>query len=169
MSALVYHPAYDPYGAILRIIRVSLVISTPVQKGKLRILEFVVLFPEFVSSMSLTPSLRSQWKQAKVSGRFPYEERPPAQRLFAMMEPTFEAAFQTTISKGFLRRVVPGEEWLLDPDATPQNLVALAAARNAAEPALMRLVKALGTELQFEGDKGLKARSGLMEYRYDAV
>lgn len=170
MSSLVYHPAYDPYGAILRSVRILLICDEAIEKDKLRILDFVLLFPEFVQTMSLTSNLRGMWKRGAFLRRFPYEERPSAGRLFGLMGPSFEAAFQTLAAKQFIRRSSDVDDgWTLQVESVPAAVLELAEVRNGEEKYLMDFIHSIRREFQMEGPKGLKARSGLMEFRYDLV
>lgn len=169
MSSLVYHPAYDPYGAILRSIRL-LIGKEWTEKSRLRILDFLLLFPEFVEDFQLTASLRSTFRKSAIARRFAYEARPPAVRLFELMEPAFEAATQTLLAKGIVVQRSENESvWRLDTGATPNALLSLAKKRNEEEVSLLNFLNDFNREFELNGPKGLKARSGLMEYKYDAV
>lgn len=168
MAPLVYHPAYDPYGSVLRSVQFLSVVEEPVAEEQLRLFDFLLLFPEFISSFRLSTPLRSKLKKIRYRQRFRYEERPPATRLFSEMELSFGAALQTLISKGIVKRRVGGSVQL-DGVATPARLGALAAKRNAESQSLLDYLVELNSSFSFYGPDGLKARSGLLEYRYDVV
>jgi hypothetical protein len=137
---------------------------------QLRLFDFLLLFPEFISTFRLSSTLRSRLKKVEYRRRFRYEERPPALRLFDEMDLSFEAALQTLKAKGIVE-VADADTGAfgLMADAVPERLSALAAKRNAdAEPLLGYLIE-LNASFPFYGPDGLKARSGLLEFRYDVV
>jgi len=170
MAALVYHPAYDPYGSVLRSLQYLGALDSPVIGEQLRIFDFLLLFPEFISSFRLTTQLRSRLKKIEYRARFRYEERPPALRLFGEMEPSFEAALQTLKAKGLIRLADPDTEaFYLDRDTVPEPLSALAEKRSASMKSLLDYLVELNASFPFFGPNGLKARSGLLEFRYDVI
>ena len=70
--------------------------------------------------------------------------------------------------------VIDPTEWQHDrvrPTGTklPEELAARVATANAAEPELADLVSVLSKEYSLYGQNGLKNRTGLLEYRYDAI
>lgn len=170
MSSLVYHPAYDPYGSVLRSCQFLLAYEKPIFAEELRLFDFLILFPEFISTFRLTPKLRAQFKHVTYKKRFRYESRPSAQRLFSEMEFTFQAALETLISTGLLTEFEAETGRLeIRHEAMSRTLKELALERNDQQKSLITFLVSLGSELRFFGPNGLKDRSGLLEYRYDIV
>lgn len=170
MVSLVYHPAYDPYGSVLRNLRFLSFSETPVLQEQLRLFEFLLLFPEFIPSFRLNSSLHAEFKRIEYRPRFRYEERPPAARLFGEMGPTFAAAFQTLQSKSMIQFADTGAEtFRINEEAVPKRLRALIADRNSDDSLLLSFLVKLNSSFSFFGPNGLKARSKLLEYRYDVI
>ena len=167
MTQLAYHPAFDAYNAILRIIRILLSVPQSVDSQALRILDFYLVFPETLVSARLTSELRTAVRKLASKPRFPYDKVPSSKALFARMESPHEAARQTLISKGFVVFDVDGLS--LSRSSTPQELLDLASEQNQNEEGLMAFLSALGQAFPINGPNGLKDRSGLLEYRYDVV
>ena len=168
MTQLVYHPAFDPYNATLRLLRLLLATETPLDRTGLRVLDFYVLFPEQLVQARLTTSLRSKVRRLNHQPRFPYDRLPAQQPLFARMEPTFDAALQTLIAKGLVKRTVD-QKYELMRESVPRVLLDIAADRNVIETELIHVLMEIGTSFNSLGTDGLKDRTGLAEYRYDAA
>lgn len=167
MTQLVYHPAFDPYNAVLRLLRLLMVAVEPLDRITLRILDFYILFPEELEQVRLSTALRSKVRQIKSEPRFPYDRLPASQPLFSRMEPSFDAALQTLVAKGLVRCTDGLYE--LDIKRVPQRLQQIARERNATEAKLLDALVDLGTSFDSLGTNGLKDRTGLAEYRYDAA
>lgn len=168
MTQLVYHPAFDPYNAALRLLRLLTAATQPLDRTSLRILDFYVLFPEELGQARLSTSLRSKVRRLNSEPRFPYDRLPAQQPLFARMEPSFDAALQTLIAKGLVIRS-DGEMYELLAENVPVTLLDIARHRNAAESDLIEVLIEVGTSFPSLGANGLKDRTGLAEYRYDAA
>ncbi|WP_425228548.1 ABC-three component system middle component 5 [Sphingomonas sp.] len=169
MTQLVYHPALDPYNALLRACRTLASSQSGLDVTALRILDFLLVFPEKIVAIRLSPALRAASKRLKAEPRFPYDRSPSSQALFRRMGAPFEAAVQTMISRGLAKVGGASGKLTLDPEAVPAEMLALARGRNDEEPDLMSLLASLGAEYPSQGPNGLKDRSGLAEFRYDVV
>lgn len=168
MVTLVYHPVLDPYHAIIRSLRASLIFLHEFDKEELEFYQFAILFPEVFGNTRLTASLRSKWKALRFPPRFPYESRPPLDRVIRRSRPTFEAAFQTLASTGALAfesdKAIHVEWREVDP-----KVADIVAKRNEEEAGLMSFLEMVARDIPFAGGNGLKDRSGLLEFRYDVT
>jgi hypothetical protein len=167
VTQLVYHPAFDAYNALLRIIRILLAAPVGLDVPALRILDFYLLFPEALSDARMTPQLRSTVRRLAAKPRFPYDKVPASKALFERMAAPHEAARQTLVSKGFV--VAETGRMVLQPSSTPVELLDLAREQNQNEEDLMSTLTAFGEGFPTNGPNGLKDRSGLLEFRYDVV
>jgi hypothetical protein len=167
MTQLVYHPAFDAYNALLRIVRVLLAFPTGLDAAALRIIDFYLLFPEAISNARMTPQLRSVVKRLGAQPRFPYDKVPASRTLFERMESPHEAARQTLVSKGFIKQA--DGSMILHEMLLPKELLDLAVKQNKNEEYLMSALVAIGEAFPINGPNGLKDRSSLLEYRYDVV
>lgn len=167
MTQLVYHPAFDPYNALLRIIRVLSAVPEGIDPTALRIMDFYLLFPESLANARLTPQLRSLVRRLAAEPRYPYDKLPASKSLFERMAPSHEAARQTLVSKGIA--AAEGPKIRLLPDRLPTELRDLVEEQNRAEEPLLAAISSIAAAFPTEGPNGLKDRSGLAEYRYDVV
>lgn len=171
MTQLVYHPAFDPYNALLRTVRILLALPEGVDRLTIRLLDFFLLFPESLASARLTPQLRSKLRKLEVDPRYPYDRLPGAKVLFERMGPAFEAAIQTLLARGVASHAEKGNIISLVVEKAPNELLDLAREQNEneSERGLMELLAEMAREFPSRGAGGLKDRSGLMEYRYDVL
>ena len=168
VTQLIYHPAFDPYNALLRTVRVLAAIPKGVDSMALRILEFYLLFPEQLVGMRLSPKLRSAVRRLSASARYPYDRLPASRSVFERMGSSFDAALQTLSVRGLVD-VNAFAHVTLRADQVPKELADLIREQNEEEKNLMSVLTAIASEFATAGSNGLKDRSGLAEYRYDVV
>ncbi len=100
----------------------------------------------------------------------PYGEQPDAPLIFERMRPMQVAALETLASEGFLdMSALLSDEVKVTGRAIPEHLAARLVEMNQKQSDLMEFLVILATDYELSGENGLKARSGLLEYRYDAV
>jgi hypothetical protein len=162
MIQLSYQPALDPFHSIFRTLRLMPAVrkAGSLHRDHVRILDFYLLFPFRISKARLSPKHR----------RFRRLEQPDDVLMFARMEPIQYAALETLAEKG----LIDVDQWRsgmvsATDKAVPKELEQRVESANLKEPELFDLVKTLATEYDFLGQNGLKDRTGLMEYRYDAI
>lgn len=168
MVALVYHPVFDPYNAIVRCLRASQIIERSFSKEEIEFYQFAILFPEIFAKTRLTAVLRSKWVSLRFSPRFEYEVRPPLDRLLKRSHPNFEAAFQTLIATAAFKPETE-DRIVVDWQEVDARLIEIISRRNSEEAELMAFLASVTKEIPFEGAGGLKDRSGILEFRYDVV
>jgi hypothetical protein len=173
MIQLTYEPAFDTYNAVFRLARLRPLVSyaRALDEDHVRILDFYQLFPFRIDDIRLKP--RDQ-KYKKLASKYaytkPYGQFPGERDIFERMRPAQLAALDTLaagdwINEQSLRRgiVEPTEKSL------PERLGKAAHTANEQQEDLTEFLRVLGSEYGLLGPDGLKARSGLLEYRYDAV
>lgn len=170
---LSFQAALDPYHAVFRLFRLLPILEQcgAVEINKVRILDFYLAFPFRVGGMKFK---QGHGRYRKVAQEFataaPYGGQPDDKLLFDRMEPMQRAAIQTLVAQGF----IDGSELegglikaTLKP--APEVLKARAGEQNKNEEFLMELLGVLCSDYPLYGENGLKDRTQLMEYRYDAV
>jgi hypothetical protein len=173
MIQLAYEPAFDPFHAAFRLFRLWPILTkyAPFHRDKLRILDFYLLFPFRIDEISLTQTHRSYRKLAK-KYRFkkPYGEQPDARSLFDRMESMQIAAVETLASRHLVEPEALSHQMVV-PTKTlvPQPILDRVAEQNEREQDLLEFLRILASDYDLIGEKGLKKRTALMEYRYDAV
>lgn len=169
MTQLVYHPAFDPYNALLRTCRLLDEMAGGIDVTALRVLDFLLLFPEHLASVRLSPALKGAVRRLKAQPRFPYDRLPTPRALFRRMAAPYEAAMQTLVSRGLVDVDETTGVIRLKEGVVPASLMSLAKLRNEEEADLMSVLQQLGSQYSAYGSDGLKDRSHLDEFLYDAV
>jgi hypothetical protein len=173
MIQLTFQPAFDPFHAVFRLFRLRGIIRQhgPLNRDHVRILDFYLLFPFRIDRIRLTQrdrkyrSLATQYELKK-----PYGDQPDDRIVFGRMEPMQMSAMGTLATRGFF---LP-DSWELGEVASsalaaPEPLMPRIAESNAADADLMAFLEVLASQYEFLGVNGLKDRTKLLEYRYDAI
>lgn len=165
---LMYHPALDPYHAAFRTLQLlSVEPSREFHRDQLRILDFYLLFPVAIEQIRLPVAARSFRRRfVAASNRYWLSGEP--KQVFERIEHVRRVGLTLLLSNR-----------LLDADAFPQARIRLSASgvasvavqraqeANTRDGALVQfLVRTLGDLSPF-GPGGLKARTGLLDHRYD--
>jgi hypothetical protein len=173
MIQLSYQTAFDPFHAMYRDLRILTAIgpSKSLLVDHVRILDFYLLFPFKISGIRLVPQHRKfRGLAADYEDARPYGDQPDDAQVFARMMPMQIAALGTLAEK----KIIDGAKFkngsvVRTEESLPTALAARVSEANAKEPELMEAISALGSQYELLGQNGLKDRTGLLEYRYDAV
>jgi hypothetical protein len=173
MTQISFQPALDPFHATFRLLRLWPLLNQhgPLHFNTVRILDFVLLFPFYIRGIRLATKHQ---KHKKLSEKYPqlrpYGQLPDPRVLFERMEPMQTAAIQTVMSHGMLDEKAwkQGEVSPIG-NEVPQSITRRVAELNEQQLELMGFLKVLATEYELTGDSGLKARTGLLDHRYDAI
>jgi hypothetical protein len=171
VSQLTFQPALDPFHAIFRIFRLLQAVNQPAPLDLTRILDFYLLFPFRIRSLRLAPKHQ---KYKKLSEKYahltPYGEQPEPVLLLKRMQPMQLAALETLASKSYINPSAWASELVQKTERTPPSEIeSRAEEQNKQQSDLIEFLQLLAAEYDISGDNGLKARSGLLEYRYDTL
>lgn len=173
MIQLSYEPALDPFHTVFRLLRLSPIVkaSAPMHKETLRILDFFLLFPFRIDEITFAkPHQRFRKLARTYASKKPYGEQPESRTIFSRMEPIQTAALETLASRLLIEPASLGNhEVVLTDRNVPVPIVARVQEQNERESDLIICLNVLATEYELMGSNGLKARTHLMEHRYDAV
>jgi hypothetical protein len=173
VTQITFQAALDPFHSMFRLLRLRELIKQfgALPRDQARILDFYLLFPFRVRDIRLAPKHQRYKKLAeKYAHLTPYGEQPDAPALFNRMEPIQAAALETLASRHFINpiKLARGEV-----DSTnqlaPNGVMKRIEELNAQQGDLMEFLGVLASDYALLGDQGLKARTGLLEHRYDAV
>lgn len=136
--------------------------------SRLRIYDFLFLFPHFIKDVSF-PRVKGVTKIKRDAAKIApvYERLPDRKRLFSEMGDYHIQALQILEAKGIFKEV-DGIIRISESfqSSSIQNLFEDNQYIN--NEIYKTLLKTLNN-VELSGDNGLKQRTGLMEYRYDAV
>ncbi|WP_087687706.1 ABC-three component system middle component 5 [Pandoraea sp. PE-S2R-1] len=165
---LIYHPAYDAYHCVFRMLAVAENVPE-LEVEKARLLDFYLLFPSAVSAVRLPPVLREARKAAKSFANEYHDPLSPA-TTFRELRHIQESALKciaasglievSRLEAGFVRRTeipLPDELQLRVEEFLEQR-----------QPLAQTILYGLSA-IPLRGHDGLKHRTALMEYRYDVA
>ncbi len=173
MTQLTYNEAFDPYHTSFRIMRLNTICNfeAAIPFDAIRILDFFLLFPFRMQRMSFKSEHRSFRRVSKAfEQEKPYGIVPDDQIIFSRMEP-FQRAAASTLA---LREVISTSFWAegslkFSTDSIPHVVAERCRRLNSIHQEFIVALKSLSSDYELYGKGGLKDRSGLLEYRYDAV
>ena len=172
MIQLTYQAAFDPFHAIFRLLRLWPVLKRgPLPYDSVRILDFYLLFPFRVSEFRfLRPHLKYRILASGYADTKPYGEQPDSRSVFIRMAPMQNAALNTLAANGMIDEDQLIVGWVQIKEVSlPGDVAERVKAANERQSDLMEFLSVLATEYELQGPNGLKARSGLLEHRYDPV
>ncbi|KQS91125.1 hypothetical protein ASG42_11615 [Rhizobium sp. Leaf391] len=171
MIHLSYHPAFDAFHAIFRLLRLKFRRDvSEVEVDKLRILDYYLLFPWRASSIRLAqPDLEVRRIAKKLEAQQDYATLPTGETLLERMRASQTAALQTMAQDGvidfeLLRNGIVKFKAFSLPDDVKKRIDA----RNEEDSETMKIIDVLG-KYPLLGPDGLKGRTTLLEHRYDKI
>lgn len=166
---LVYHPAFDANHCAYRLIHILIYSENEyLDWEKLRLADFYYLFPCLLSSIKPLPKSLSKARKYFSNIPVPYENIPNPKRIFFDLRDIQNSTIASLISKQIIDRDLfcMGKVSIVK-ENVPESLVSSFEENIiSSEKWFVSLVNGI-QEVEISGSKGLKARSGLMEYRYD--
>lgn len=165
---LIYHPAYDAYHCVFRILLAVDVLQS-VDLPKLRILDFYLTFPAEIGSIRLP---REHMAARKESQRMLNEYHGPlnAKKTFQDMEHIHVAAVRALAAANLLDKAKLQESVAVRTQTPiPESILKVLDSARQREPKMTDyIIRGLGA-IPTQGIDGLKARTDLLEYRYDVI
>lgn len=166
---LVYHPAFDLYNCIFRMLQLlSYSKEDEIHIDKLRIWDFYATFPNLVRDMSFPSDLKHLKNNIFKEKNNPYEEITDQKQIFERMKTYQLSAIKCLASYGFVDSKLLSKNKVKKtgkeiPLALLEKLNDLANQKGN----VIKLVTSDLVNLPLFGDKGWKARTGLLEFKYD--
>lgn len=172
MNYLSFQPAFDVLHTEFRFLRLRRLMSAdnPWRYDQLRVADFYLLFFFRLKDARLSPKHRALKKLASLDDKSRYEYQPDDQLLFSRMEKVQFAAMGTLISKDFFDKEYFTSDLVIEtPKQEPELLAQRIDEINQTQVGRLEAIQSLVTDYNFLGPDGLKARTGLLEYKYDAI
>lgn len=164
---LLYHPAFDAYHCLFRsILLLQRLDGQWIQKDKLRILDFYLLFPREISTISL-PQLMLKEKQKFAS--FPqYESISNPATVFYQLEEIFENTVKTLVAFKLVElNTTQDDTFRYVKRDLPPALNAMLDARRNEYAAVLTFLFTYLQPISLHGPDGLKHKTHLLPSRYD--
>lgn len=167
---LTYHPIHDPSHCIFRML--CLLYDMKNKKIAIdlaRILDFYVVFPHALKSLSLPRDLH-ETKSAFRAIRDPYENLPTSSRLMYELSSIQDQALKALMAKGLIEQSEMSSGYIsIRKNMLPTEINDLIQQSTFRATEWYKALITVIPEMPLKGKGGLKDRSGLLEYRYDNV
>lgn len=173
MTQISYSEAFDPYHTIYRFIRSRDIFgyNERFHFDMVRILDFYLLFPFCIQDMSLMSSDRT-WRKVSKSYAWmePYGGLRNETSVFTRMEVFQEVAMNTLANMN----LVSPEDWKnkivrFQETELNEEIISRANQANSQMQDVIEILEQIKDRYPLRGKGGLKDRSGLLEFRYDAL
>jgi hypothetical protein len=168
---LIYHPAFDAYHCVFRMLVISGVLPI-LELAKLRILDYYMCFPAEVALIQL-PQDHTEIRRIARAIKNEYRGPVSSHRTFRDMEPIQHAAARLLAASGvFDSRQLELGNVSRTSTPLPDDLLqaqALEPVSSGPATAVSNYVLHKLSVLPLSGVGGLKQRTGLMEHRYDVA
>ena len=161
---LSYHPALDPYHTAFRYLRTFMLTPRPMEYDRLRLLDLYLLFPEFAADMRL-PRSALAWRGRLQARANEYWSTCDRMLLFQQMTPIQKCALSLLEAADLVIQDPGSRMWSVHANQHP--IVLAAVERNQEDTEIVGFLSEVLLPLPLTGSQGLKARTGLMEWRYD--
>ena len=173
MIQITFQAAFDPFHALFRFFRLLEIAQGlgELTVDQARILDFYLLFPFRTGEIKLLAGHR---KYKRIASDFihlrPYGELPSSFVLFSRMQIIQVAALDTLVDNGYLVDDKYAQK-IIEPTGkiVAREIAERVEKLNSEQSALVDFIRVLISEYSVYGREGLKARTGLLEYRYDTV
>jgi len=166
---LIYHPAFDLYHCVFRLLQIMEHMKRDdVEVDRLRIWDFYLTFPNEARKISFPMQLKELKRIFKSRESNPYEDLIDAKRILLRMKSYQVAALKCLASyqlidtdllgKGIVKRTT---------NEIPKEIKSKLTQLNTEQDNILKLVLGFN-ELPLFGKAGLKDRTGLIDFKYDA-
>lgn len=163
---LIYHPAYDAYHCVFRTLIITSTLKS-VEISKLRILDFFFVFPAEIRKVALPRNL-ADVKKSATAWFNEYHGPLNMHHTFKDMEQIQISAYRSLVaskildSENFNIGIISRTELPLPEDLN--SVIKQASLRD--KEVISAIIEKINM-IPLQGPKGLKCRTGLLEYRYD--
>lgn len=165
---LVYHPAYDAYHCVFRLLTI-LEDRKPLEIDRIRILDFLLCFPTVVAAFRLPQKAAGIRKSAKLADSA-YRTPLSPKATFSALSASQDGALACLAAASFIATDRLREDVVERTNAPlPEHLRQQGAKLRERERLFFEQILPALLEIPLLGQDGLKARSGLLEHRYDTL
>lgn len=168
---LIYHPMKDPFNCIYRVLCILHDIKTPqIPCDLVKILDFYIVFPHLLKDIELPKSL-SKYKPILNRIKAPYENLSDAKQLMFDISIIQNQAINSMVAKGIFVKddFIAGYLNLRNTYVQKKEIIELVAKAKFRKTEWYKILIEDLSKVPLLGERGLKKRTKLMEYRYDAT
>lgn len=167
---LIYNPAFDFHHGIFRMLQIlSAAPGERFEVMKIRLLDFLLLFPEQLDQIRIPTELRGK-RGLLAQEESPYRTVENPHRLFIELAPFQHQALYTLAARELIDPQQLKDDYVVRTSvALPAGLEAALAHRNGTTPHLVDIVSRDLARLPLFGANGLKARAKFLNTRHDTA
>ncbi|MBV4545091.1 ABC-three component system middle component 5 [Pseudomonas triticicola] len=163
---LIYHPAYDAYHCVFRMLSILSVIPS-LEYDKARLLDFYLTFPSAVQTITLPKTLSHGKRTAKKFENIYHDPFDPF-LIFKDMRAIQISAIGCLVASGIVDRSSYAEGIISRTNVKlPKSLETRISVFLESRPEIGDFILQDLAILPLRGINGLKHRTGLLEYKYD--
>jgi len=167
---IIYHPRNDVFHCMFRMLSIINILNGKrIEVDRLKIIDFYFSFPHLLADTTIPrvaggSYVKSESKKISV----PYENLPNRKILFSEMGDFQLQAIDVMRAKGLIELTSDG--WIHEGEQFGlESIKKLVDSNNLTSKKYYQEIVNVLVKCELYGDKGLKMKTGLMEYRYDAV
>lgn len=166
---LMYHPAQDANHCVFRaLLLLEHTVHEYIDLERYRLLDFYILFPHLLKKINPLPNQLRSYK--KILSEIPdsFETMQNTKRVMHELEPLQTAAIHNLLAKQLIDiDSFKAKKLKRTSEEIPHPINLTIRSFELAQKEWFRMVANELPLINFNGDKGLKKRTGLMEFRYD--
>jgi len=165
---LIYHPAFDAHHSAFRqLVLLSAMPESNADQIQLRILDFYFLFPAELRKVTFPNALRKEKKQwTALATR--YNRILDPRRIFDELRAYQDEGLRMLAATGIVRITKGSRQSSVALVEIPQSIYPMIESARSSHANLLNLLAGEFSKIDLYGASGLKDRTGLFEYRYDA-
>lgn len=166
---LIYHPAQDANHCVFRtLLLLEHTIHNDIELELYRLLDFYILFPHLLKNIKPLPKELRAYKRLLEDMPDPFESLLNTKRIMNELESLQTAALHNLLAKSIIDiNSFKSKRLKRTNEPIPSELSFALNDSEIAQKEWFRMVVNELPMVDFRGKKGLKKRTGLMEFRYD--
>ncbi len=170
---LVYHPAFDIFHTVFRMMVLIKNLKTPIiELERFRMMDFYLAFPNELSKISFAKLGKElqQYKKVMPKEANKYEDVHDSFKTLERMRPYQMDAIRFLISYGYIDSEKFEKQYtisIIDSNIIEGIVATWEQTSRPIDKNALGIVTGSFSSVIFQGDKGLKAKTGLLIHRYD--
>ncbi|CAG37034.1 ABC-three component system middle component 5 [Desulfotalea psychrophila] len=165
---IIYHPYKDANHCAYRLISIMYGTNNAVSRDFLNIADFYYLFPSKLKEINNWPRKNSNDYRAVKAIENCHENLDNAKMIFYEIKEIRHNTFLNLISRGIvIERNKHNQLYTMEQSLLPDSLIELLKKDEFRESEAYRIITQKMSKIPLNGDTGLKAKTSLLEHRYD--
>lgn len=166
---IIYHHRNDIYHCVFRLLSIFIFLEKKIEIERIKIIDFYFTFPHLLANAAI-PRTKGSLRLKKEAQTFniPYENLPSNKILFSEMGDFQSQAIDILLAKDILRINRAG--FLIEGESFKNaEIINITDKNYFTSNSFFKVLVDIFSNAQLYGTSGLKCKTGLMEYRYDAI